>query len=80
MDSIGLIDVNSYDLDIFQLETQYGGVKTLQAISKNVLNYYDFLDELGIDDQSLKTFVRKCGEGYREENPYHNATHAADVL
>ena len=72
--------MNSWDLDILHLEVLHGSVRTLQIITKNVFKNYDFLDGLGIDDQLFKNCIRKFGEGYNSINPYHNATHAADVL
>lgn len=37
-------------------------------------------EHVGIDIGRLMTFVAEIETGYLESNPYHNATHAADVL
>lgn len=41
---------------------------------------YTFMDDLKIPPMRLCNYVRAVEEDYHEENPYHNAIHAADVL
>jgi len=46
----------------------------------HLFDEYGFYDKYRVSKQRLLTFTRIIMEGYRAENPYHNATHALDVL
>lgn len=41
---------------------------------------YRFIDHFQIDQKKMTNFLRTIERDYFEENPYHNNTHAADVL
>ena len=41
---------------------------------------FDACKLLKIDETTLKNWLGLIEEHYRADNPYHNATHAADVL
>eukprot|EP01064_Diplonema_japonicum_P027157 TRINITY_DN389_c0_g1_i9.p1 TRINITY_DN389_c0_g1~~TRINITY_DN389_c0_g1_i9.p1 ORF type:complete len:656 (+),score=86.54 TRINITY_DN389_c0_g1_i9:147-2114(+) len=73
MDNIDEIDFNPFDLDKL---TEGGALLTTAW----VLTYkYNLCSLFSIDPVTLKNFWLGVTAGYHD-NPYHNATHAADVL
>eukprot|EP00966_Prymnesium_polylepis_P276069 6378302-Prymnesium_polylepis.1 len=51
-----------------------------QVALHSLLHGYGLLDKFRISKHRLLTFTRHIMDGYRAENPYHNATHALDVV
>jgi hypothetical protein len=49
-------------------------------VADNIFSHWDLLDALNIDLTLMNAVVKRIGEGYKAENPYHNALHAADVM
>lgn len=41
---------------------------------------YDFANKFNIQAKTLCSFLRTIESGYKQDVPYHNSTHAADVL
>lgn len=55
------------------------GAEILVAIASYAMEKVGIIDEYRIDSQTLGTFFAHIAKGYRSEQPYHNALHAADV-
>jgi len=47
-------------------------VKTLQR--------FDVLEYLGVDESIMISWLQLIESNYHADNPYHNSTHAADVM
>lgn len=74
-----LAAAQQWQWDAFQL------ADSSQGHALSTLGYYLFHQEgliqhFHIKPVKLARFLRRIEEGYRDVNPYHNATHAADVL
>jgi hypothetical protein len=65
------------DFNIFNFVEQYSREDTLFHISRNIFNYYNLFEK--IDQNTFKNFIEQIRIGYKQENPYHNDLHAADV-
>lgn len=50
------------------------------VIADNVFSHWDLLDDLNIEQSVFFGAIKHIGEGYKADNSYHNALHAADVL
>jgi len=74
-----LQNVHEWNIDIFDYEAKAQGA-ALSVTLQHYLQGYGLLDKFRISKHRLLSFTRKIQEGYRSENPYHNATHALDVL
>ena len=70
---------NEWDFDILKLEkeTMNSG---LELISSYLFTVYDLYSLLEIPQQIFSSFIHEISAGYVRENPYHNSTHAADVV
>ena len=42
--------------------------------------FYYFTKRFNIQRKVWGSFCKSIGEGYKSENPYHNASHGADVM
>ena len=71
--------IHGWDIDIFDLEAKAQG-SALVVCLHEMLKDYGLMDKFRISQHRLLTFTRRITDGYRAENPYHNATHALDVL
>ncbi|KXZ49452.1 hypothetical protein GPECTOR_21g678 [Gonium pectorale] len=74
-----LAQVDSWQFDTWALQEASGG----HALS--VLGYYliqraGLMERFRIEPLTLARLLRTLESGYSSSNPYHNATHAADVL
>jgi len=65
--------------DIFKLQ-EVSDDRCLQVLVWHILHRWDLVHIFAIDEEKLKRFVEFVAEGYKRTNPYHNRTHAADVL
>jgi len=45
-----------------------------------IFTRFGVCEHLGTDESTLAHWLHLIGTNYHEVNPYHNATHAADVL
>lgn len=45
-----------------------------------IFNRFDACEQLAIDESVLANWLSTIAANYHQENKYHNATHAADVL
>lgn len=78
--SIVIANINDTDFDIWEVEEVHGKVKGLEIIAGNIFKHWSFPINLGIDLDLMMAAVEKIGLGYVNENTYHNALHAGDVL
>lgn len=66
-----------WNFPVFELEERSGG-HALFYVGWSVLESHRLPERLGFDRRALKALLLSLEAGYRS-NPYHNATHAADV-
>jgi len=64
--------------DVFELERETDGLP-LQVLVWHVLMKHRLIEEFNIDHVKLINFLRQIETGHLD-NPYHNATHVADVV
>ena len=65
-----------FDPFAFVEATQGNG---LVVAAYHLIDHYGLIDKMRLSRSRLASFLHQIQEGYRGENPYHNATHAADV-
>jgi hypothetical protein len=70
---------SSPEFDVFHLEALTNG-HALYYLATHIFSYRDVSNLLGISPTAFSKWVSKVEIGYRSENPYHNSSHAADVL
>jgi hypothetical protein len=70
--------VDEWDWDIWTLHEATQG-RPLQALGWHLLHKYDLIKDLGLDWQVVKNWLHFVA-GLYQDTPYHNSTHAADVL
>ncbi|XP_059896492.1 dual specificity calcium/calmodulin-dependent 3',5'-cyclic nucleotide phosphodiesterase 1A isoform X2 [Gadus macrocephalus] len=76
--SLKEIDKWSFDVFVFQEAT---GEHALKFLTYDLLTRYDLINRYRIPLGALVQYVEALEAGYsRNRNPYHNLTHAADVL
>lgn len=69
---------DSWDFDIFELAEATMG-RPLFYLGVYIFERMRFKQEWQIDDATMRKFFMTIETGYRS-NPYHNSTHAADVM
>nr|CAH8821906.1 unnamed protein product [Trichobilharzia regenti] len=74
-----LSNFDKWDFNIFDLE-RVTHRKPLTYLGMKILNHFNALSVLRIPSQVLIGWLTVIEEHYHVENPYHNATHAGDVL
>eukprot|EP01010_Urceolus_cornutus_P001266 NODE_179_length_2098_cov_281.555393_g142_i0.p1 GENE.NODE_179_length_2098_cov_281.555393_g142_i0~~NODE_179_length_2098_cov_281.555393_g142_i0.p1 ORF type:complete len:619 (+),score=135.79 NODE_179_length_2098_cov_281.555393_g142_i0:58-1914(+) len=73
-----LAKIDDWDFDVFALQKATGdGALFMTAYC--LLHKYGLVKHFGLDETVLVNFLQAVESGYHP-NPYHNATHAADVL
>eukprot|EP00281_Chroomonas_sp_CCMP1168_P027396 CAMPEP_0206254042 /NCGR_PEP_ID=MMETSP0047_2-20121206/23484_1 /ASSEMBLY_ACC=CAM_ASM_000192 /TAXON_ID=195065 /ORGANISM="Chroomonas mesostigmatica_cf, Strain CCMP1168" /LENGTH=599 /DNA_ID=CAMNT_0053680311 /DNA_START=95 /DNA_END=1891 /DNA_ORIENTATION=- len=70
--------VDDWDFDVFELRDASGG-REVEVMGWTVFRRWGALDEFSVDEDVLKNFLKFVADGY-SQNPYHNGTHAADIL
>ena len=68
-----------WNFDILQLHERTGGLSLQMVASRAVLSL-DLLPELRLRQSTFYRFIEAVASGYERHNPYHNASHAADVV
>ena len=53
---------------------------TLLTLGLNIMKRFEVCDFLKIDDITLINWLTLIESNYKSSNPYHNSTHASDVL
>ncbi|KNC99241.1 uncharacterized protein SPPG_05497 [Spizellomyces punctatus DAOM BR117] len=74
-----LSTVDHWSWSIFEFEALTGG-RPLTVLGMHLMQAGGLGDRLKIPMDRVARFLRKVEAVYRPEVPYHNATHAADVL
>lgn len=74
-----LADCHSWDFNIFELE-KISESHSLEIMISHLFTLYNLYHTLSYDNLRLINFINAIETGYHIENPYHNATHAADVV
>lgn len=69
-------DLDYWDFNMFEPDSN----ATLPVIGLEILRHHDLLNYFHIDEIKFKLWLHEISEGYFKSNPYHNSTHAADVL
>uniref|UniRef100_A0A671QT37 Phosphodiesterase n=1 Tax=Sinocyclocheilus anshuiensis TaxID=1608454 RepID=A0A671QT37_9TELE len=70
--------VGSWNFDIFLFDRLTNG-NGLVFLTFNLLNQYGLIELFQLDMVKLRRFLVLVQEDYHNQNPYHNAVHAADV-
>jgi len=73
------VSYDSFTFDAFKLAQLTQG-HPLSTMAYFILQKSKLLSSLNLDAIKTARFLRKIEAGYRKENPYHNATHACNVL
>lgn len=72
------IQQDGWDLDTLQIAEQTGN-RPLMYVTAAVFELYGLYEEFRVDRVVLRNFLYVLDDGYLD-NPYHNSTHAADVV
>ncbi|KAM6900196.1 high affinity 3',5'-cyclic-AMP phosphodiesterase 7A isoform 2-T2 [Xenentodon cancila] len=70
--------VGNWNFDIFLFDRLTNG-NSLVTLTFHLLNHYDLVELFQLDMVKLWRFLVLVQEDYHNDNPYHNAVHAADV-
>jgi hypothetical protein len=71
------IDANDWDADLLGLCRRLRSPMTY--IVGLLLNQWQAADAIGVDESMITQLLEEVEAGYLPNNPYHNATHGADV-
>ena len=76
----GFENIENFDFDIFEFETQVGRENTLPYLVMSLICSlpFDLNNSLYNEDKMMK-FLCQIQKGYRKEVQYHNDLHGADV-
>lgn len=74
-----LLKVDKLSFNIFELQ-EISHHNELSLLCPYLLNSYDLFSIEQIDRSKFDSFIKQIQAGYNSEIPYHNSTHAADVL
>lgn len=74
-----LIDSLNPDFNMIEFEAATFG-HSLFHLGIHFFDLFDFQNKMNVDRFVFATWLLKIEGGYRIANPYHNASHAADVL
>jgi len=69
--------ISDWSFDVFALEKASNG-KALYHVTLDLFKHHNLISHFRLDMAKLSAFAKLVEEGY-QSNPYHNATHAADV-
>ena len=75
---ITLPNIIGFHFDIFQLAKRTNG-QPLSSLAFNILKNEGLVEDLRLDEYKLGRYLGMIETGYHDV-PYHNSTHAADVL
>eukprot|EP01107_Rhizomastix_libera_P014968 TRINITY_DN5164_c0_g2_i1.p1 TRINITY_DN5164_c0_g2~~TRINITY_DN5164_c0_g2_i1.p1 ORF type:complete len:623 (-),score=160.51 TRINITY_DN5164_c0_g2_i1:3-1871(-) len=70
--------IDSWDFDAFSFSERSKG-HGLELLVFELFNRYDLFNAFPLNEEKLFIFFKKIEQGYFK-NPYHNSTHAIDVL
>uniref|UniRef100_A0A7S4KJ92 Phosphodiesterase n=1 Tax=Guillardia theta TaxID=55529 RepID=A0A7S4KJ92_GUITH len=69
---------DDWDFNVFDLEREADGLP-LQVLCWHVFMKHNLIEEFHLDQVKFVNFLRTIESGH-SDNPYHNATHVADVV
>jgi len=72
-------DINDFNLSIFSLYEDLGASSLLKIFAFKTFNHWNLFNMLKINQQVFLKYISVIGDGYKPL-PYHNITHAVDVL
>ncbi|KAF7486304.1 high affinity cAMP-specific and IBMX-insensitive 3' 5'-cyclic phosphodiesterase 8A [Marmota monax] len=75
----GLENVEYWDFDIFELEAATHN-RPLIYLGLKIFAHFGICEFLNCSESTLKSWLQIIEANYHSSNPYHNSTHAADVL
>ncbi len=75
---ISLPNIITFDFDIFGLAARTNG-RPLSSLAFTILKNESLVADLNLDETRLRKYLSMIEKGYHDV-PYHNSTHAADVL
>jgi len=70
--------LDELDFNIFEFRAACNGDELLTLMA-HLFEKHSLLDSLGIETDVFNRFILRIQTGY-PNNPYHNSTHAADVV
>lgn len=71
--------VGNWSFDIFLFDRLTNG-NSLVTLTCHLLNQYGLIDLFQFDMVKVRRFLVMVQEDYHNQNPYHNAVHASDVI
>ena len=71
-------DINNLNFDVFAFK-KISKDDELVYMLTYLFQFNNFFESLNINQITFYNFIKKIQSGYHA-NPYHNATHAADVV
>lgn len=74
-----LAAVDKFSFNIFELKTESNDCE-LSVLTSYLLASYDLFNTEKINEEKFKKYIELIQEGYNSSLPYHNSTHAADVV
>ncbi|KAJ3130049.1 cAMP-specific 3',5'-cyclic phosphodiesterase 4D [Nowakowskiella sp. JEL0407] len=77
--NILLDGVSNWNWNTFDLERLTPG-RPLQTLAKHLFKKRDLVKRLNLNSRKLAKFISLIEDGYHPDVPYHNSTHATDVL
>lgn len=71
--------IEEWEFDVFELARLTSG-RPLFFTSIAIFTRHELIRKFNVDENKLKRLLTVIEDGYDSRNPYHNSTHAADVL
>eukprot|EP00753_Platysulcus_tardus_P004127 PLAT12521.5.p1 GENE.PLAT12521.5~~PLAT12521.5.p1 ORF type:complete len:987 (+),score=448.17 PLAT12521.5:38-2962(+) len=71
--------VGEWEFDVFEFAEHSRG-QPLYALSVMLFRFHSLLDALPVSDETVRTYFWRISNLYREDVPYHNQLHGAEVL
>lgn len=69
---------DEWEFNVFDLEKESDGLP-LQVLCWHLFMKHNLIEEFQLDQIKFINFLRTIESGH-QDNPYHNATHVADVM
>ena len=71
--------IDSIDFDCFRFAELTGG-RPLLCVMYELFRRYDLFERFDVELDKFERFITAIEDGYVSANPYHNSTHATDVV
>ncbi|KAF2071837.1 hypothetical protein CYY_006854 [Polysphondylium violaceum] len=72
-------NILEWSFPIFKIYNLTEGTPLLH-VSMYLFSRHKFFQKFNINEETFKLFIQEVEAGYESQNPYHNSTHATDVL